>query len=51
MAVEGSIRLVDGATALEGRVELFYSGEWGTMCDDGAGTEEAIVACRQLGYR
>ena len=48
---EGSIRLVDGATQYEGRIELFFSGEWGSMCDDGAGTEEAIVACRQLGYR
>ena len=37
--------------ALEGRVAFFYGGEWGTICDDGAGSEEAIVACHQLGYR
>ena len=24
--------------------------EWGTVCDDGFGANETIVACRQLGY-
>ena len=34
----------------EGRVEICQSGEWGTVCDDGFGTEEADVVCRKLGF-
>jgi hypothetical protein len=45
------IRLVNGTTLYNGRVELLYNGVWGTMCDDGAGVADAVVACRQLGYR
>ncbi|XP_071961573.1 scavenger receptor cysteine-rich domain superfamily protein-like [Antedon mediterranea] len=47
----GNIRLKDGVNEGEGRLEIFYSGTWGTVCDDDFGTEEANVVCRQLGYR
>lgn len=43
-------RLVGGPCPNEGRVERFYEGEWGTVCDTGFGGNEAKVACRYFGY-
>ena len=47
---EGEIRLWGGTTSREGRVETCLGGVWGTVCDNGWGTADAYVVCRQLGF-
>ncbi|XP_011290630.1 uncharacterized protein LOC101896627 isoform X2 [Musca domestica] len=43
-------RLEGGRSKNEGRLEIFYRGEWGTVCDDDFSQKEAQVVCNSLGY-
>ena len=46
----GSIRLVDGSSDDEGRIEICIDGIWGSVCGNYWNYFNAEVACRQLGY-
>ena len=49
--VDGDIRLVNGSSPLEGRVEICMNNAWGTVCNNSFSSSDAEVVCTQLGYR
>lgn len=43
-------RLVGGTNNSNGRVEVFYNGTWGTICDDGWTTVNTLIVCKLLNF-
>ena len=48
--IEGDVRLVNGHTRYEGRVEICANNIWGTVCRNGWSSTDTRVVCRQLGF-
>ncbi|XP_031559299.1 deleted in malignant brain tumors 1 protein-like isoform X2 [Actinia tenebrosa] len=44
------VRLAGGRSAISGRLEVSYHGQWGTVCNVGWDMKDAEVVCRMLGY-
>ncbi|XP_062572842.1 adhesion G protein-coupled receptor B1-like isoform X2 [Saccostrea cucullata] len=47
--LDETVRLMDGKSPYEGRVEIYHSGVWGTICDDKWTDREAGVICHMIG--
>ncbi|KAJ0004636.1 hypothetical protein NQD34_010850 [Periophthalmus magnuspinnatus] len=45
----GAARLVGGPSSNRGRLEVYFSGQWGAVCDTHWTDGDASVVCRQLG--
>lgn len=44
----GDVRLVNGTTPFEGRVEVCINNAWGSVCDSTFSQDEANVICSQI---
>ena len=49
--VNGNVRLVNGTTPYEGRVEICYGGVWGSVCDYNWDYKDAAIVCLQMGFQ
>jgi len=44
------VRLAGSGVNYKGRLEVYHSGQWGTICDDSFNDNDAAVACYMLGF-
>lgn len=42
------VKLVDGTSPCDGRLQVLYNGHWGAVCNTGWGLEDAMVLCQEL---
>ena len=49
--IDGNIRLVDGETEWEGRLEVCFNQRWRTVGGEAWDTTETDVVCRELEYQ
>ncbi|XP_065845415.1 uncharacterized protein [Oscarella lobularis] len=50
VSCQKAVRLVGGSGKSEGRVEVYHSGVWGTVCGRSWEKFDGDVVCRQLGF-
>ncbi|KAM7053366.1 neurotrypsin [Acridotheres tristis] len=48
---DGALRLAGGKGSHEGRLQVYHTGQWGTVCDDGWTELNTQVVCWQLGFK
>ena len=48
--MDNEIRIMNGTTPWNGRLEICLGGVWGAVCEDKFEDIDAQVACRQLGF-
>ena len=51
LAYNDALRMVDGASNQEGRLEVRHNNVWGTVCNKGFDAIDASAACRSLSNR
>ena len=44
------VRLANGSTEYEGRVEVYNNSQWHSVCDNGWDLNDAQVVCRELDF-
>ena len=47
---DGDVRLVGGKEGSDGRLEVYYKGQWGTVCMNGFHMKNVKTVCMILQY-
>ena len=51
VCTDGDVRLAGSDRNNQGRVEICFNNQYGTVCDDGWDNVDASVVCGQLGFQ